>query len=275
MGAMEDPGPDIPRLERLMRDVLRDVCAQQIGPDWLDQISRTDIDRAGDMARKNRPDEVLRDNWDAVGLSEIRGVLKGRWEKLAPRLAPAWARREAADVDLQRLLDYRGKSLHAVGITNASSLQAETSGIITRLRLAFEAIRRSFLPEATNWIPYLEAIESPIRGLCWSRDQGQSEQPTLHEGDLVEVRLVGVNPAGAQSDLRYRIEVTGIAGGGIVLPPPSGGPYPQQQSNEFAFEVPRTREITINGYVSADGDPDMYDGNVVVARVIPRRPGGT
>ena len=272
---MNDPGPEIPRLERLMRDVIRAVCEQELGPSWLAALSRSvtvDIDKAREVARRQRPDEALRDNWEAAGLSEIASLLRSRWDMLAARLGPAWERREEATVDLQRLIEYRGKALHAVGITNPASQQAEMAGTITRLRLAFEAIRRSFLPDETNWIPYLEGIESPIAGLCWSRGNGHPDLPTLHQGHLVEIRLLGVNPAGPQTDLRYRIEVTGIVGGAIVLPPPTGGPYPSQVSNEFVFEVPRTREILINCYVSAAGDSDMYDGATVRALITPQRP---
>lgn len=275
MITMNDPGSEIPRLERLMRDVLRAVCEQESGANWLAGLSRSvkvAIRNAHEIARKQRPAETLRDSWDAAGLSEIAALLRSEWGALASRLEPAWTRKEEADVDLRRLLDYRGKSLHAVGITNPASQQAEVSGIVSRLRLAFEAIRRSLLPGNTNWIPYMEGIESPIPGLCWLRGHGRPEPPILGEGDLVEIRLVGINPAGPQSDLRYRIEVTGIAAGAIILPPPAGGPYPYQDGNEFTFDVPRTRQILIGCYVSAVGDPDMYDGETVSALVVPRPP---
>ena len=63
-------------------------------------------------------------------------------------------------MDLQRLLDYRSKALHAIGAANSATLQAETTAVITRLRLAFEPIRRTLLPLDLEWIPYLERIES-------------------------------------------------------------------------------------------------------------------
>lgn len=275
MMEMDDPGPEIPRLERLMRDVIRAACVHELGASWLADLSRSvtvEIDKAHVRARRQRPTEALHDSWDAAGLSEISSLVRSQWNALGPRLSPAWTSREEATVDLQRLLDYRGKSLHAVGISNPASRRAEIAATITRLRLAFEAFRRSLLPEETNWIPYLEGIESPISGLCWSRGNRQPEAPTLREGDLVEIRLLGINPAGPQGDLRYRIEVTGIVSGAIVLPAPAGGPYPYQESNEFVFDVPRTRQIQINCAVSAVGDPDMYDGQMVRALVVPRPP---
>ena len=67
---------------------------------------------------------------------------------------------------------------------------------------AFE-IRRSLRPDGTDWLPYLEGIESPMPGLCWSRGQPDPECPTLRQGDRVELRLIGVNRAGDRADLRY------------------------------------------------------------------------
>ncbi|MGH3370988.1 MAG: hypothetical protein ACRDPR_13420 [Nocardioidaceae bacterium] len=119
------------------------------------------------MARTKRPGEALRDDWDAVGFDEIAASVRSRWQALGASLAPAWKRVEEADVDLRRKLEYRGKALHAVGATKSAALQAETSAVIKRLRLAFEEIRRSLLPDDTDWLPYLERIESSIRGLCW------------------------------------------------------------------------------------------------------------
>ena len=66
---MEDPGSEIPRLERLMRDVIRAIFERDVGPEWLAGLSRSvtvDIDRAREVARKHRPTEALRDGWDAA-----------------------------------------------------------------------------------------------------------------------------------------------------------------------------------------------------------------
>jgi hypothetical protein len=216
---VDDPGPEIPRLERLMRDVLRAVCEQTIGVGWLTDMSSavaSAIAKAGAMARTKRPGESLRDDWDAVGLDEIASLVRSRWQPLSASLAPAWHRVEEADVDIHRLLEYRGKALHAVGATNSATNQAETAAVITRLRLAFEEIRRSLLPDDQDWLPYLERIESPIPGLCWSRGERDPQPPTLRQGDRVEFRLIGVNPAGDQGDLRYSLEVTGVVAGAQI-----------------------------------------------------------
>ncbi|MGH3370989.1 MAG: hypothetical protein ACRDPR_13425 [Nocardioidaceae bacterium] len=46
----------------------------------------------------------------------------------------------------------------------------------------------------------------------------------------------------------------------------------RQESNEFAFDVPRSKQIIVSCYVSAVDDPTMYDGYAVSALVIPRPP---
>lgn len=172
MEAVEDPGAEIPGVERLMPDVVRQVCNVTIGEDWLTKTSQSVADgvaRAAALAHAQRPSEVLQDDWDAVGLAEIGALLRSWWPKLGGSLTPLWAKAVEADVDLERLLKYRGKSLHAVGQVNFESQRAEVAAVITRLRIGLEQVRRNLIPGELDWLPYLERIESPIEGLCWTR----------------------------------------------------------------------------------------------------------
>jgi hypothetical protein len=264
---MDEPAIEIPGLERLMRDVLRAVCASVLGPDWLGGLSKSVADPVATTAvkaRDQRPHEALADDWDAAGIAEISALVRSKWADIGAALAPVWTKTSEAEVDLARLLTYRGRALHEVGQVNFAAQRAETAASITRLRLAFEAVRRSLLPTETNWMPYLERIESPILGLCWARGAASQQRPTLRQGDLVELRLIGVNPSGDQDDLRYDIEITGVT-----------GPRPEvrcQAPNEFSFDAPRSKEFIVSCYVRDVNDPTMYDGQAVVA---PSDPGPT
>jgi hypothetical protein len=263
---MDDPAIEIPGLERLARDVLRSVLELISGSDWLSALSRATRDgvaRAADIARRQRPDEVLVDDWAAAGLSEIRQVLQSNWDAVGQRLQPVWRSRAEAEVDLDRLLQHRGRALHEVGVINFSAQRDEMAAVVTRLRIGFEEVRRSLLPDETNWLPYLERIESPIAGLCWSRGATSPDRPTLRQGDLVQLKLVGVNPSGPQEDLEYDIEITGVVGGGTA--------YRKIGANEFQFNAPRSKEVIVSCYVRDVNDPSMYDGQSVIAKVIPQR----
>jgi hypothetical protein len=263
---MDDPRAEIPGLERLMRDVLRSVCVDRIGEGWLDDQSKsvaTAIEKAAAKARTQRPDETLADDWAAAGLDEISALVLSNWSTIGPSLAPVWKKAAEAEVDLGRLLAYRGRSLHEVGLRNFPAQRSETAAAITRLRIGFEEVRRSMLPEETGWLPYLERIESPIPGLCWTRGGPSPEIPTLRQGDRVQLRLVGVNPDGEQDDLRYDIEITGVVG-----ERPS---VERHGANEFSFEAPRSKEFIVSCYVRDVNDPTMYDGWAVSAKIIPNR----
>jgi hypothetical protein len=140
MGAVEDPGADIPGLERLMRAVVRQVCNITIGHDWLTNMSQSVTDsvaRAAALAHAQRPSEVLQDDWEAVGLAEIGALLRSWWTKIGGSLTPLWAKAVEADVDLERLLSQR----------------AEVAAIITRLRIGFEQVRRNLLPASSTGSP--------------------------------------------------------------------------------------------------------------------------
>lgn len=263
---MDEPGTDIPRLERLMRDVLRSTCEEAAGPLWLGTLSRSVADAvngAAGRAATQRPDERLDDAWEAAGLAEIRALLRSWWPRIGAQLSPVWNELAEMQVDLDRLLAYRGKSLHAVGPVNYENQRTEARAIITRLRIGFEEVRRQRLPDDLEWLPYLERIESPIEGLCWSRTTGSREWPTVRQGDRIDIRLIGVNPAGDQDRLQYDIEITGVLGDKPAVE--RNGP------NEFFFDAPRSKQFIVGCYVRDRDDPRMYDGQSVVARVVPQR----
>lgn len=75
---------------------------------------------------------------------------------------------------------------------------------------------------------------------------------------------MGVNPAGEQHDLRYEIEISGVVGPLVDVE--------RHDANEFSFDAPRSREFIVSCYVRDVNDRTMYDGQAVVARVIPKPP---
>jgi hypothetical protein len=205
------PADAIPDLERLMRDVLRRVFEAALGAEWMNGLStstRGGVERAAEIARKQRSRETLRDDWDAVGIGEIAAVLRSTWQNLNGALADVWSNLDEASVDLTRLSAYRGKNLHAVGPPEGQIKDEEVAAMILRLRIGFEGLRRLLAHEDNQWWPYIEAIHSNIPEFCFDRTTSHSlvEPVLLCEGDLVRFEIVGVHPQGPQDRLRYQIK---------------------------------------------------------------------
>lgn len=207
---MASPADDIPDLERLMREVLRLSFEREHGADWQDGLSgsmRSSIERCGDRARAKRPEEELRDGWDAVGLGEISALLRSVFPSA---IAVVWPDPQTSTVDLARLTAYRNKNLHAVGPPSGQIGDQEIEGIILRLRVGFENVRRTLMDEAGDWWPYIESLHSNIPEFCLTRGAGgmlgPKAQPTLNEGDLITVEVVAVNPNGDSGKLRFRFQ---------------------------------------------------------------------
>ena len=124
---------------------------------------RQGVERAAETARKQRPNETLRDDWDAVGLGEIAAMLRSIWQNLGDALTNVWQNLDEATVDLSRLVAYRGKNLHAVGPPEGQIKDDEVAAMILRPRICFEGLRRSLDHDDGEWWPYIEAIHSNIR----------------------------------------------------------------------------------------------------------------
>lgn len=116
-----------------MRDVLRTVFEGALGPDWLDKIgkkAREGIAKAAELAHRQRPDEKLRDDWDAAGVNEIAAALRTVWDDLGGAMGGVWKTLTHAIVDLDRLSEFRGKELHQVGEPPGPGTIEEMSGVI-------------------------------------------------------------------------------------------------------------------------------------------------
>lgn len=257
----------LPGLERLMRDVLRHLLEDRRGKEWLNSLSGSvtkSLQGTFQVVARQRPELPPSDIWASAGFREIRDLIASEWPDLQGALSPVWTSREESQVDLQRLLTHRGRAFHDVGPTNFHEQQLELSAMATRLRLGFEAVRRSLLDDDSDWMVYLERIDCSVPELSWSRgDLINTDQVVVYEGDLILFRLHGVNPAGSQDALNYWIEVTGtLAPVELIEVGPS----------EFQFEVPRGKQILVGCYVRNRADPVLYDGWTVSAKVISRRP---
>lgn len=229
-----------------MRDVLRRVFDAAVGVDWLDGLSegaRKGIERSANIARTQRPDETLGDDWDAVGIREIDATLRSIWQRLNGALTTVWPDQNAATVDLDRLRAYRGKNLHAVGPPDGQIRDEEMGAMVLRLRIGFEGLRRHLANDEGEWWPYIEAVHSNIPEFCLDRTTGLMGNAVLSEGDLVRFEIVGVHPQGPQDRLRYRL----TARGGHI--PDSGW----VERSEFHVSVPRQRTVR---FILAVADAD-------------------
>jgi hypothetical protein len=250
--AVTSPADAIPDLERLMRDVLRDVFEGTLGDGWLasglSRSVREGIERAGNLARSQRPTEALRDDWDAVGLAEMAASLRSVWQQLDGALDSLWPDPHAASVDLDRLIAYRGKNLHAVGPPGGQIRDDEIGAMILRLRVGFESVRRRLANEEGEWWPYVEAIHSNIPEFCWDRTSGPyiPSRPLLFEDDLVTFSVVGVHPNGPQERLRYRVYVG-----------TSGWDSDWTADSTFSVSVPRWTNVTFSIAVADVDDLDL------------------
>lgn len=265
MASVSSPADDIPRLERLLRDVCRLALEAEHGLDWLNRLSgaeRAAVGKDARLARTQRPDEALRDDFDAAGLQALAKILRGR---LGPRVISAvWdSDADAAQVDFDRLHAYRGKGLHLVGPPTGQIADAEAAAIIKRLRVRLEDYRRDLVDEAGDWWPYIESATSNVDGFCFVRP-GVPRPVTLNEGDLVTIDVVGVNPVGLDEVLQFRIAFGGTAGG--PRPPDSGW----RPEGSFSFEVPRVRQLTASVFVGV-GDDGQGEYAAFHIEVRPRR----
>lgn len=247
-----------------MRDVLRHVFEVPLGPDWLSGLSRgvrEDLERVSSLARTQRPNETLRDDWDAVGIGEIAAAVRSTWSDLNGALAAVWPDPYVATVDLDRLHAYRGKNLHAVGPPGGQVSDAEMGGLILRLRIGFEAMRRQLVSDNGQWWPYIEAVHSNIPEFRLDATH-HAAWAQLVEGDLVWFEIVGVHPQGSQDRLRYRIKGGRVAGGDI----PDTGWVANRQ---FQFAVPRLRTVEFFLAVADLDDLDNFALSVCSAEVRP------
>jgi hypothetical protein len=232
-----------------MREVLRTAFVTAVGGNWLDQLSRKvreGVRKAAETALVHRPGEVLRDDWDAAGLSELAAAIRSNWTDLGPLLTSAWASPDECEVDLRRLRAYRGKKLHEVGRPQLQIREDEMVGLVLRLRLSFEAVRRELASDQGEWWPYIEAISSNVDEFCVDRSNRHRGSPTLNEGDLVTVEIAAVNPLGAQEDLRYRLLVMW-----------NGGGHDSELRADPSFQVvvPHTRAASLHPIVVSVDDP--------------------
>lgn len=267
---MTSPADEIPDLERLLRNVLRLAMQSEHGPNWIsERLGKTQteaIQRAGGKARRQRPHETLRDDWEAVGLDEMRSFLRSCWPDV---MSTVWADAAAADVDLGRLSAYRGKNLHAVGPPSGGMSNAEVGGMIHRLRVGLEAVRRMLYDEEGEWWPYIAAVHSNIPELRWERSSGTTRTGTpmnrafLNEGDLVEVSIIGEHPRGPRERLRYRfisLDMRDIDD-------------EWSMDNELRFTVPCQREVVVSAYVAdedqTDSSPRSYESISFLVHVRP------
>jgi hypothetical protein len=240
-----------------MRNVLRLVLERERGLEWFSSLSATQqstIKRAGERASERRPNEELRDAFDAAGLAEIAGLIRS--DQLSATKA-IWPDKTAASVDLEPLISYRDKNLHAVGPPSGQITEDEIRAVLLRLRIGFEAIRRKLLAETNTWWPYIAAVHSNVPEYCFERSAGgrMTLSAVLVEGDLVTLDVVGVHPSAAAERLRYRVGFGGTAG--RVRPPD----VDWQASASFSFVVPRIVELSAS-VVVADAE-DLGNGEYI------------
>jgi hypothetical protein len=255
----------IPDLERLLRDVLRRCFETAFGPEWLSQLNsgvRPGVLRAGEVARSQRPTDLLRDDWDAAGLGEMDKALRSHWADLKDLLGPVWAEQNEAVVDLSRLRGFRGRELHAVGPRLGAVGRAELDAIVQRLRIGLEGVRRAMANDQGDWWPYIEAIHSNVPEFNGDREN-RPGRAKLIEGDTVTFEVVGVHPTKAQQDLIYKLE---LAGPGAS----SGDGVDWQPGNQFQVQVPRARTVAYHLFVADANDKINNDEWVCGCEVRPQ-----
>lgn len=254
---MASPADRIPDLERLARNVVRMAMEFQWGADWLEDLSagaRSAVRKAAQMAQRQRPDEPMRDDWEAVGLNEIGAVLRSQWPLT---MGEVWRNHSVATVDIERLIAYRGKIFHGTGPPAGQISDVEVGGIIQRLEVGFERVRRMLLDDRGEWWPYISAVHSNIPEFRFDRSSSgfYSSQATVVEGDHVTLDARGVNPTGEASGLRY-----GLLGSDV----PELTPAIWNATGSFSFRVPRTPKVTLVLGI-AEGEPE--DGRFPPERV--------
>lgn len=254
---------DIPELERLARDVLRLVFRVGLGEHWQSELSGAvarSLRRAREVAESQRPDESLRDDWDAAGLPELAQALRSTWSGVEDYLTPVWRSLHEAEVDLMRLREHRGRRLHRIGPEVGLLAEEEVAGIVLRVRVGLEHVRRRMEDEMGEWWPYIESIHSNIPDFCVTRAARNRGRPTLVAGDTVQIEIRGVNPLGDQTNLRYRVSVFGT----------SRIDLDWSESGHFMFQVPLMRHISVHYYLHDCTDPGNGDEWVSAADVRPQ-----
>jgi hypothetical protein len=241
------PADDIPDLERLMRNVVRLALERERGTDWIASLSKAQqsgIEKASQVARRKRPGEPLRDGWDAAGLSDIAGILRSAWPSA---MSHVWPDSSSAAVDLDRLVAYRDKNLHAIGPPSGQIGDQEVSAMVQRLRVGFESARRDLLDDTGEWWPYIAAVHSNIPEFRFERSSSGPlvRAATLTEGDLVTFDAIGIHPLADPSRLRYRLLSPNVP----ELRTPTW-----VADGSFSFSVPHSPSVQLNLYV-ADGQP--------------------
>lgn len=252
---------DLPDLEHLIRNVLRAAMEATIGESWLDEVSSTPqkaIEKAGNRARTKRPDDPLRDDWDAAGLDEIAGLLRS----VQPLgLGLVWPTREHAAVDLDRLKQFRDKNLHAVGPPPGQLAESEAAALVLRLRVSFEAWRRSLADERGDWWPWIAAIHSNIAEFTFERSESGAKLLTavLRQGDLVTLDAVGVHPSGEPDRLAFKLQAS-VQCQGVDLTSSTGS---------FSFEVERWPIHELSLRVFDCDEPTSGEAVILQIRVRP------
>jgi hypothetical protein len=258
----DTPAILIPDLERLMRDVLRSVFEDDLGEDWLANLTRSSkdaLERSAGLAASQRPKESLRDNWDSAGVGEISGVVQSRWTYIAESLDEIWPSPAHAKIDLERLRKYRGGVLHDVGAPPGPWINEEMAGLITRLRVGFEALRRTKAGQDDEWWPYIETVHSNVpefNGLT------NPDITILNEGDLVSFDVRAVHPTDDQNRLRYRLTVTGASN--------TENDRPWQEKSTFELTARPGRQLGfLLSVKDVSGDDEDAGSVVFMARVRP------
>jgi hypothetical protein len=265
-GYVDSNAASIPDLERLIRGVLRRCFVGKLGSSWLttrSQRVRDAVAKAAGLARTQRPDEELLDDWDAAGLGEISVAVSSSWSEIGGSIKPVWSSQQAAIVDLERLQAYRGKTLHAVGPPVGQIRAAEVDAIVLRIRVAFEQIRRTLINDEGDWWPYIEAIHSNISEFCLTRNARTFGAAALMEGDLVTFNVVGVHPTGSQDALVYRLNHAGPGAS-------SADDTDWRASPQFQVVVPRARSVAYHLFVADANDTTNNDEWVCSCEIRPR-----
>lgn len=260
---MVTAGLRIPDLERLLREVLRLVIEANKGSSWLDNIpssARRALDAANARAADQRPAEVRRDDWESAGLAEMATTVRGLWSDIHADLAPIWTRQDEFDVDIRRLASHRGRAVHVVNSPQLDVAAPEIDGTIQRIRVGLETIRRHLSDKHGDWHPYIESVSSNVPGLSATRSAPYGDRPTLNEGDLVMIEILGVNPLGASENLRYSLLLHWNGGASEAG---------WQKEPRFEMTVPRTRSASFHPLVAAESDLDNRDEWVLSFNIRP------
>lgn len=197
---------------------MRALLERTVGADWTSRLprrARESVEASVKVARQNRPNEVLKDDWEATGLQQIRLVARWAYDdvRVAEVLSLVWPSLEECEVDLNRLQSYRGGTLHLVGSGLGYWENREMEALVMRIRLGFEDIRRRMDDSDDEYWPYIESITTNVEGWRYVRtgtETGRCENPNgippkFFAGDIAEFHVNAVNPQGPQEDLVFMV----------------------------------------------------------------------